>query len=93
MTAYSPAIVALHDMLKSQLQLTREFIEMQKHFNAERANNIQPRYHYTTLEDTKQVSQITFSLHSVNQDMQCTVCLGILDKYCPCQGLMFYLKV
>lgn len=55
MTAYSPAMLALHDLLRSQLELTREFLEMQKRVHAEADANIQPRYCYTTLEDTKKV--------------------------------------
>ncbi|WAR24008.1 CS044-like protein [Mya arenaria] len=53
MTSYSPAMLALHDMLKSQLDLTREFIAMQKHIQTQTTEKIQPRYQYTTLEDTK----------------------------------------
>lgn len=55
MTAYSPAMLALHDMLKAQLELTREFLQNQERLHKEYTSDIQPNYHYTTLEDTKQV--------------------------------------
>ncbi|KAL3869783.1 hypothetical protein ACJMK2_042420 [Sinanodonta woodiana] len=53
MTAYSPAMLALHDMLKQQLQLTREFIENQKYLYRSYVENIESSYRYTTLKDTK----------------------------------------
>ncbi|KAH3697406.1 hypothetical protein DPMN_084907 [Dreissena polymorpha] len=53
MTAYSPAMLALHDMLKSQLELTREFISMQRHLKEQTLASFTPQYQYTTLEDTR----------------------------------------
>ncbi|KAK3580968.1 hypothetical protein CHS0354_006995 [Potamilus streckersoni] len=53
MTAYSPAMLALHDMLKQQLQLTQEFIENQKYLYKYYVENIESSYRYTTLKDTK----------------------------------------
>lgn len=53
MTAYSPSMLALHDMLKSQLELTREFLGTQKQMYEDFSRNIQPSFKYTTLEDTK----------------------------------------
>ncbi|KAL4230692.1 hypothetical protein ACF0H5_011068 [Mactra antiquata] len=53
MTSYSPSMLALHDMLKSQLELTKEFLDVQKRMYANFSNDIKPGFKYTTLEDTK----------------------------------------
>ncbi|XP_053394111.1 serine/arginine repetitive matrix protein 1-like isoform X2 [Mercenaria mercenaria] len=53
MTAYSPAMLALHDMLKSQMELTQEFLRTQKQMYEDFTRNITPTFKYTTLEDTK----------------------------------------
>ena len=55
MTAYNPAMLALHDMLRSQYDLTREFLETQKRLHDEFTRNIESSFHYTTLADTKKV--------------------------------------
>lgn len=54
MTAYSPCMLALHDMLKQQLQLTREFIQSQQHLHKIYTESIESNYQYTTLESTKE---------------------------------------
>ena len=65
MTAYSPAMLALHEMLKSQLELTKEFVGMQKRFQMDAADSIKPKYHYTTLQDTKNVRLYKHNLLSL----------------------------
>lgn len=55
LTAYSPAMLAMHDMLKAQMELTREFLDSQKKLYSEISDSIQLSYYYTTLEDTKMV--------------------------------------
>ena len=62
MTAYSPAMLALQDMLKAQLELTREFLQNQDRLYREYTTDIQANYRYTTLEDTKQVNKWENSL-------------------------------
>lgn len=57
MTAYSPSMLALHDMLKSQLELTKEFLDTQKRMYQDFSRSIQPAFKYTTLEDTKKYIQ------------------------------------
>lgn len=54
LTSYSPAMLALHDMLKQQLDLTRQFVESQKYLYKSFAGSMESTYRYTTLEDTKQ---------------------------------------
>ncbi|XP_060594668.1 serine/arginine repetitive matrix protein 2-like isoform X2 [Ruditapes philippinarum] len=53
MTAYSPAMIALHDMLKAQMEMTKEFLSSQKQMYEDFTRNIKPTFKYTTLEDTK----------------------------------------
>ena len=55
MTAYSPAMLALHDMLKQQLDLTRQFMESQKYLYKSFTDSMDSNYKYTTMEDTKRV--------------------------------------
>ncbi|KAK6188913.1 hypothetical protein SNE40_004992 [Patella caerulea] len=54
MTAYSPAMIALHDMLKQQLMLTQSFLSAQERIYAAYNTSLDTNYHYTTLEDTKE---------------------------------------
>jgi hypothetical protein len=56
MTAYSPAMIALHDMLKAQMEMTKEFLSSQKQMYEDFTRNIKPTFKYTTLEDTKKVT-------------------------------------
>ena len=58
MTAYSPAMLALQDMLKAQYELTKEFLDSQKRLYQDFSRNIEPTYHYTTLQDTKNVTNV-----------------------------------
>ncbi|KAK3091378.1 hypothetical protein FSP39_019424 [Pinctada imbricata] len=55
MTAYSPSMLALQDLLRQQLQLTREFLHTQRYLYKSLADNIDTSYKYSTLEETKQV--------------------------------------
>ncbi|ESO92379.1 hypothetical protein LOTGIDRAFT_233142 [Lottia gigantea] len=54
MTAYSPAMIALHDMLKQQLLLTQSFLSAQQRIYSNYQSSLETNYHYTTLEDTKE---------------------------------------
>ncbi|XP_052103414.1 uncharacterized protein C19orf44-like isoform X2 [Mytilus californianus] len=54
MTAYSPAMLALHDMLKQQLDLTKQFIQSQKYLYKSFTDSMETTHKYTTLEDTRQ---------------------------------------
>ncbi|XP_062869014.1 uncharacterized protein C19orf44 homolog [Trichomycterus rosablanca] len=54
LSAYSPAVVALNDMLKQQLALTRSFIQSSRYLHQTMLESLGPAdYRYTTLEDTK----------------------------------------
>ncbi|KAI7791202.1 uncharacterized protein C19orf44 homolog isoform X2 [Triplophysa rosa] len=55
LTSYSPAMLALNDMLRQQLALTRAFIESTRHHYTSVLESLGPtNYKYTTLEDTKE---------------------------------------
>lgn len=54
MTAYSPSMIALHDMLRQQLELTRDFLKSQRYMYQSMMASVDQRHTYTTLEDTKQ---------------------------------------
>ena len=56
LTAYSPSVIALNELLRQQIQLTENFIGIQKHLHENLVQNVQPDYSYTTLQDTKDVS-------------------------------------
>ncbi|XP_043078553.1 uncharacterized protein C19orf44 homolog isoform X2 [Puntigrus tetrazona] len=55
LTAYSPAVCALNDMLRQQLNLTRAFIDSTRHHYTSVIESLGPAdYKYTTLKDTKE---------------------------------------
>ncbi|KAA0711907.1 hypothetical protein E1301_Tti013509 [Triplophysa tibetana] len=55
LTSYSPAMLALNDMLRQQLALSGAFIESTRHHYTSVLESLGPaNYKYTTLEDTKE---------------------------------------
>lgn len=73
LTAYSPATLALNDLLKQQLSFTRQFLQVNRHLYLSIIASIeQDKYHYTTLEETKEVSKQT-TLLSISQNHFCLI--------------------
>ena len=55
MTAYNPAIVALNNMLREQIRLVEQFVEINQRMYESYSTGVNSGYRYTTLEDTQQV--------------------------------------
>ena len=55
LTAYSPTVLVLNDLLRQQLQLTQSFIATQRRLHKSYVDTSVPDHHYTTLQDTKEV--------------------------------------
>lgn len=54
MTAYNPAIVALNNMLREQIRLVEQFVEINQRMYESYSAGVNGSYRYTTLEDTQQ---------------------------------------
>ncbi|XP_067086004.1 uncharacterized protein C19orf44 homolog [Osmerus mordax] len=55
LSAYSPAVFALNDMLRQQLSLTRHFVQANRYLHSSLLQTLEPAdYTYTTLEGTKE---------------------------------------
>lgn len=53
MTAYNPAIIALNNMLREQIRLVEQFVEINQRMYESYARGANSSYRYTTLEDTQ----------------------------------------
>lgn len=58
MTAYNPAIVALNNMLREQIRLVEQFVEINQRMYESYSTGVNSNYRYTTLKDTQQVRWI-----------------------------------
>ena len=60
LSAYSPAVFALNDMLREQLSLTRHYVQANRSLHSSLLQSLEPAdYTYTTLEGTKEVGPHT----------------------------------
>lgn len=56
MTAYNPAVVALNNMLREQIRLVEQFVDINQRMYQSYSNGLNSNFRYTTLDDTQQVS-------------------------------------
>ncbi|XP_077981746.1 uncharacterized protein C19orf44-like [Glandiceps talaboti] len=54
LTSYSPSVLALNDMLRSQIQITQQFVLNSRQIHNSYAAAVESDYQYVTLEDTKE---------------------------------------
>jgi len=54
LTGYNPAIVALNNMLREQIRLVEQFVEINQRMYESYSAGVNSSYRYTTLEDTQQ---------------------------------------
>ena len=69
-TGYSPSVVALTDMLRTQLSITQSLVAQTRQLAATVSSSITPNYHYTTLEETKQVNRLDSRLKTLHLCMK-----------------------
>lgn len=55
LTTYNPAALALNDMMKQQIKLSQQFLNMQRDLHRNIMESVEKEHQYTTLEDTKEV--------------------------------------
>lgn len=55
LTSYSPATLAIHDMLKQQIELIKQFASAHQRLYHSLSSSNEPDYKYTTLEGTKSI--------------------------------------
>ena len=65
LTAYSPATVALHDLVKSQVELTKRLINQSRTLSDHVTGSATPTYQYVTLDQTKEVNIIAANIVNV----------------------------
>ena len=56
MAVHTPAIAALNKLLLSQIALTQQFLATSRRATEQLSSSIESGYQYTTLEETKEVS-------------------------------------
>ena len=80
MTAYNPAIVALNNMLREQIRLVEQFVEINQRMYESYSTGVNSNYRYTTLEDTQQVGlrQPSILMNSRETDAHARTCVVVM---------------